>query len=100
MVSIPLTPGSDLENARHVLAEVANSVCSEYVAPAHAALRELEGEQFIVMPSAEPRVSIRLGEGGKTTLLLRFPCPTSQRTRTEQELLTKYLARMQSAGVR
>ena len=28
-----------------------------------AALRELEGEQFIVMPSAEPRVTIRLGEG-------------------------------------
>jgi small-conductance mechanosensitive channel len=94
MVSIPLTAGFDLEKARRILAEVANSVCSDFVAPAHAALRELEGEQFIVMPSAEPRVSIRLGEGGKITLLLRFPCPASQRTRTEQELLTKYLAGM------
>jgi hypothetical protein len=96
MVNIPLVPGSDLDAAKRILAEVANSVCSEYVAPAHAALRELEGEQFIVMPSAEPRVSIRLGEGGKTTLLLRFPCPASQRTRTEQELLTKYLAGMRA----
>jgi len=93
MVSIPLANGTDLDMARRKLAEVANSVCSEFVAPAHAALRELEGEQFIVMPSAEPRVSIRLGEGGKITLLLRFPCPASQRTRTEQELLSRYLAR-------
>ena len=97
MVSIPLAGGSDLDTARRILAEVANSVCSEFVAPAHAALRELEGEQFIVMPSAEPRVSIRLGDGGKTTLLLRFPCPASQRTRTEQELLSKYLAGMRAA---
>ena len=97
MVSIPLAYGSDLDTARRILAEVATSVCSEYVAPAHAALRELEGEQFIVMPSAEPRVSVRLGDGGKTTLLLRFPCPVSQRTRTEQELLSKYLAGMQAA---
>ncbi len=96
MVSIPVASGSDLDTARRVLAEVANAVCSDFVAPAHAALRELEGEQFIVMPSAEPRVSIRLGEAGKATLLLRFPCPASQRTRTEQELLTKYLAALRS----
>ncbi|HVY07742.1 MAG TPA: mechanosensitive ion channel domain-containing protein [Burkholderiales bacterium] len=96
MVSIPVA-GADLETARRVLAEVANAVCSEFVAPAHAALRELEGEQFIVMPSAEPRVSIRLGDGSKTTLLLRFPCPASQRTRTEQDLLTKYLAAMRAS---
>src|SRR5579859_1557981 len=90
MVSIPLAAGSDVDLARGILAEVASLVCSEYVAPVHAALRELEGEQFIVMPSAEPRVSIRLGDGGKATLLLRFPCPAGQRTRTEQELLTRY----------
>ena len=99
MVSIPLAASSDLDTARRILAEVATSVCAEFVAPAHAALRELEGEQFIVMPSAEPRVSIRLGDGGKVTLLLRFPCPASQRTRTEQELLSKYLAEMRVAKV-
>jgi small-conductance mechanosensitive channel len=91
LVTIPLAPGSDVETARHVLNEVANSVCAEFVAPTQAALRELEGEQFIVMPSAEPRVTMRLGDAGKVTLLLRFPCPTNQRTRTEQELLRRYL---------
>src|SRR5258708_21236419 len=98
IVSIPLAKSSDLDTARRILAHVPNAACSGYVAPAHAALRELEGEQFIVMPSAEPRVSIRLGDGAKTTLLLRFPCPASQRTRTEQELLSKYLAAMRTAN--
>ncbi len=96
MVNIPVSDPREVEKARRILSEVATAVCSQYVAPAHAALRELEGEQFIVMPSAEPRVSVRLGEGGKTTLLLRFPCPASQRTRTEQELLLKYLDGMRS----
>ncbi len=96
MVNIPVGDPLDVEKARRILSEVATAVCSQYVAPAHAALRELEGEQFIVMPSAEPRVSVRLGENGKTTLLLRFPCPASQRTRTEQELLLKYLAGMRA----
>lgn len=100
MVNIPVASGADLELARRVLAEVASAVCSEYVGPTQLALRELEGEQFIVMPSAEPRVSIRLGEGGKTTLLLRFPCPASNRTRTEQDLLSKYLAAMREAGAK
>lgn len=97
LVSIPLPAGADVDVARRVLAEVAAGVCSDFVAPTHAALRELEGEQFVVMPSAEPRVSMRLGDGGKVTLLLRFPCPSSQRTRTEQELLTKYMAAMRAA---
>ncbi|HEX4984540.1 MAG TPA: mechanosensitive ion channel domain-containing protein [Burkholderiales bacterium] len=98
LVSIPLAAGVDAELAGRLLAEVAGAVCSAYVAPTHAALRELEGEQFVVMPSAEPRVSMRLGDGGKVTLLLRFPCPSNQRTRTEQELLAKYLAALRSAA--
>jgi small-conductance mechanosensitive channel len=98
MVSIPVAASDDLEAARRILYEVAMSVCSSFVAPAHSALRELEGEQFVVMPSAEPRVSIRLGEAGKTTLLLRFPCPANQRTRTEQEILSRYLVELRTAA--
>jgi hypothetical protein len=66
-------------------------VCSEFVSPTQKALRDLEGEQFIVMPSADPRVTVRLGDAGKVTLLLRFPCLANQRTRTEQDILARYL---------
>jgi small-conductance mechanosensitive channel len=91
LIPVPLAAGADLEKAKQVLLDAARAVCNQYVAPTHAALRDLEGEQFIVMPSAEPRVTVRLGDGGKTTLLLRFPCATDQRTRTEQEIIAKYL---------
>ena len=91
LVAVPLAPGSDVETAKEGLIEAAKTVCSEYVAPAQKALRDLEGEQFIVMPSADPRVTVRLGDAGKVTLLLRFPCVINQRTRTEQDILTRYL---------
>jgi small-conductance mechanosensitive channel len=91
LVAVPLAPGSNLETAKEGLIEAAKAVCSEFVAPAQKALRDLEGEQFIVMPSADPRVTVRLGDGGKVTLLLRFPCLINQRTRTEQDILARYL---------
>jgi len=88
---VPLAAGADLDAARSKLEETAAAVCSTFVAPAEAALRELEGEQFVVMPSAEPRVTLRLVDPNKVNLVLRYPCPAKQRTRTEQAILTRYL---------
>jgi small-conductance mechanosensitive channel len=98
LVALPLAPGSSLETAKEVLIEAARVVCSEFVAPAQKALRDLEGEQFIVMPSADPRITVRLGDAGKVTLLLRFPCLTNQRTRTEQDILARYLKAVPGDG--
>ena len=89
---VPLAAGSDVEAAKRRLEAAVAKVCSVFVAPAEAALRELEGEQFVVMPSAEPRVAIRLVEAGKVNLVLRYPCPAKQRTRTEQAILSTYMA--------
>jgi hypothetical protein len=50
------------------------------------------------MPSADPRVTVRLGDAGKVTLLLRFPCLTNQRTRTEQDILARYLKAVPGDG--
>lgn len=91
LVAVPLAPGSNVEGAKLGLIEAAKAVCSEFVSPTQKALRDLEGEQFIVMPSADPRVTVRLGDAGKVTLLLRFPCLANQRTRTEQDILARYL---------
>ena len=91
MVSVPLARGADPEAAKRLLEQTAAEVCAAFVAPAEAALRELEGEQFVVLPS----VSLRLVDAGKVTLLLRYPCPADRRTRTEQEILARYLAASQ-----
>jgi small-conductance mechanosensitive channel len=93
LLRVPLARGTDLEAEKRLLEQTAASVCSDYVAPTEAALRELEGEQFLVLPSAEPRVTLRLIDAGRVTLMLRYPCPSDQRTRTEQEILSRYLTR-------
>jgi small-conductance mechanosensitive channel len=95
---VPVAPGTDLDVAKRRLEEVANAVCSTFVAPAEAALRELEGEQFVVMPSADPRVTLRLVDANKVHLILRYPCPANQRTRTEQAILAQYLAKVPTSG--
>lgn len=89
---VPLAAGADVEAAKRRLEQAAAAVCSAFVAPAEAALRELEGEQFVVMPSADPRVTLRLVDADKVHLVLRYPCLAKQRTRTEQAILSAYLA--------
>jgi small-conductance mechanosensitive channel len=91
ILTVPLAAGEDVEAAKLRLESVAREVCRDFVAPTEAALRELEGEQFVVMPSAEPRVTVRLPDAGKIVLALRYPCPGNRRTRTEQEILLAYL---------
>ena len=92
ILAVPLERGTDIEQARASLERVAREVCSEFIGPTGRALRALEGEQFVVMPSAEPRVNVRLPDAGKVVLAFRFPCRSDQRTRTEQEILVRYLS--------
>jgi len=92
ILTVPLAASESVEVAKALLERVAREVCREYVAPTEAALRELEGEQFVLMPSADPRVTIRLPDAGKIVLALRYPCPGNSRTRTEQDIVLAYLA--------
>ena len=93
LVTVPLTAADVLDRERLRLLQAALAVCSDYIAPTQKALHSLEGEQFVVMPSAEPRVTVKLGEAGKVDLTLRFPCLAEQRTHIEQEIINRYLAR-------
>jgi small-conductance mechanosensitive channel len=92
ILTVPLSDSDNVEAAKALLERVARQACGEFVAPTEVALRELEGEQFVVMPSAEPRVTVRLPEANKVVLALRYPCPADRRTRTEQDILLAYLA--------
>jgi len=89
---IPLASGANVDLEKRLLLEVANDVCADHIVPTQKALRELEGEQFIIMPSAEPRVTTSLTAAGTFNLTLRYPCLAEQRTNTEQAILHRYLA--------
>jgi hypothetical protein len=99
ILTVPLAASENPEAAKAILERVAREACRDFVAPTEAALRELEGEQFVVMPSADPRVTVRLPDAGKVVLALRYPCPADRRTRTEQEILLGYLAAAAAAKV-
>ncbi|MGD2139059.1 MAG: mechanosensitive ion channel [Burkholderiales bacterium] len=94
---IPLTAADDVDRERYLLLQATKEVCSDYVAPTQRALHALEGEQFVVMPSAEPRVTVKIADAGKVELTLRFPCLAEQRTRIEQDILNRYLAARREA---
>lgn len=89
---VPLSATDDIDRERYLLLQAALAVCSEHISPTQKALHELEGEQFVVMPSAEPRVTVKLIDAGKVELTLRFPCLAEQRTRIEQDIVNRYLA--------
>jgi len=95
---VPLSATDDVDRERYLLQQAAIAVCSDYIAPTQKALHDLEGEQFVVMPSAEPRVTIKLLDGGKIELTLRFPCLAEQRTRVEQDIVNRYLAATKEAS--
>ena len=95
---IPLSATDDVDRERYLLLQATIAVCSDYIAPTQKALHDLEGEQFVVMPSAEPRVTVKLVDGGKVELTLRFPCLAEQRTRIEQDIINRYLAARKEEG--
>jgi small-conductance mechanosensitive channel len=84
LLNVPVGGAEDVAGAKHALEQAALSVCHAFVEPAQSALRELEGEQFLVMPSAAPYVAIKLPDVGKITLVLRYPYPAAERAETEQ----------------
>lgn len=92
LLVVPLSAAGDLDREKSLLLQAAAAICTDYIAPTQKALHSLEGEQFVVMPTAQPRVTIKLGDAGKIDLTLRYPCLAEQRTRIEQDIINRYLA--------
>jgi small-conductance mechanosensitive channel len=95
LLNVPVASSEDISAAKHKLEQAAIAVCHDFVEPAQSALRELEGEQFLVMPSAAPYVAIKLPDVGKVSLVLRYPYPAAERAQTEQAILSLYLRNAQ-----
>lgn len=92
LLTVPVAADEDVEALKGALEQAAREVCSAFVEPAEAAIREMEGERFIMMPSAEPRVAVALPDVDKVHLILRYPYPADRRMATEQQIIARYLA--------
>jgi small-conductance mechanosensitive channel len=92
-VVIPLTSEDDWQNAERRLLDAAKAECASFMEIASRQMKLLEETNLLEAPSPEPRVTIQLPEAGRVHLVLRFPAPDRGRSRVEQAILRRFLAR-------
>jgi len=54
-------------------------------------MKELEGKNWMDVPSVKPRVSIQIPEPTRVNLLLRIPTPAHRTSKIEQAILRRFL---------
>lgn len=89
--SLPLPPGAMPLKAQALLQAIAHRHCEAFRRDAESHLATFQQNQFIEAPSFEPRVIIRVSEGGKVSLYLRMVVPAKDKLRIEQEILRDFL---------
>jgi hypothetical protein len=77
--------------ARQILLKVANEECAPFLEMAARHMKELEGRNWMDVPSVKPRVSVQIPEPGRVNLLLRIPTPAHRTSRIEQAILHRFL---------
>ncbi len=90
---IPLKDTDDWRDAERYLLDAARAECTPYMEEAGRQMKLLERTNLLEAPSPEPRITIQLSEPGRIHLVLRFPAPDRGRSRIEQAILRRYLAR-------
>lgn len=91
IVTIPLAVTDDWQAAEKILLGVADEACQPFLEKAAKHMKELEGKNWMDVPSVKPRVSIQIPEPGRVNLLLRIPTPAHRTSRLEQVILRRFL---------
>ena len=91
IVTIPLAVTDDWQAAEKILLGIADEACQPFLERAARHMKELEGKNWMDVPSVTPRVSIQIPEPGRVNLLLRIPTPAHRTSRLEQMILRRFL---------
>lgn len=91
IMTIPLAVTDDWQAAEKILLSVADEACQPFLENAARHMKELEGRNWMDVPSVKPRVSIQIPEPGRVNLLLRIPTPAHRTSRLEQVILRRFL---------
>jgi hypothetical protein len=97
VITIPLAATDNWQRAERLLLEIADTVCAPFLEEAARHMKELEGKNWMDVPSVKPRVSIQLPEPGRINLLLRIPAPAHGTARLEQAILRRFLEAFRGA---
>ena len=88
---VPLGRGENWQQAEQHLLKAAEEVCDRFIEIARRHIKSIGRRQGIDVPSADPRVTLRLPKPEEINLIVRFPAPAREKGRTEQEILRRYL---------
>jgi len=91
ILTIPLAVTDDWQAAEKILLGIADEACQPFLEKAARHMKELEGKNWMDVPSVKPRVSIQIPEPGRVNLLLRVPTPAHRTSRLEQVILRRFL---------
>jgi small-conductance mechanosensitive channel len=91
VMTIPLSVTDDWQAAEKILLGIANEECRPFLEEAARHMKELEGKNWMDVPSVKPRVSIQIPEPTRVNLLLRIPTPAHRTSRLEQMILRRFL---------
>lgn len=91
IMTIPLAATDDWQRAEKLLLEIADAECRPFIEEAARHMKELEGKNWMDVPSVKPRVSVQLPDPERVNLLLRIPTPAHRTSRLEQAILRRFL---------
>jgi small-conductance mechanosensitive channel len=91
VMTIPLAVTDDWQRAEKLLLEIADEECRPFLEHAARHMKELEGRNWMDVPSVKPRVSLQIPEPTRVNLLLRIPTPAHRTSRLEQVILRRFL---------
>ena len=91
IVTIPLAVTDDWQRAEKLLLEIADEECRPFLEHAARHMKELEGRNWMDVPSVKPRVSLQIPEPTRVNLLLRIPTPAHRTSKIEQAILRRFL---------
>jgi small-conductance mechanosensitive channel len=89
--AVPTRPEDDWLAIEARLLEAARDVCAEYIEAAGRHMDKMSRQHGLTPFSVEPRVTLRLDDPSRSTLLVRVPTPARERARTEQRILRRLL---------
>jgi small-conductance mechanosensitive channel len=91
IMTIPLAVTDDWQAAERILLGIANEECRPFLDDAARHMKELEGKNWMDVPSVKPRVSLQIPDPTRVNLLLRIPTPAHRTSRLEQVILRRFL---------
>lgn len=89
--AVPIGPKDNWQQSEQAIIDAARAECSEYMAAAQKHIETRVKKEGLEPMSVAPRVSLRLDDPEKTSMLVRIPVPARRKGKVEQDILRRYL---------